>query len=205
MTASVIDCYPSWVGRWEPGSRSRLEEAALSLFAECGFEETTVAAIAVRAGLTERTFFRYFADKREVLFAPNSPLQELLVIAVADAADGVAPLDVVAAALEAAAGMMEGNRAYSRRRHAVIAASPELHERELIKLASLAAALAGALRRRGVAEPVAGLAAEVGIAVFRVAFARWVEESGTNDLITLIRRSFVELRLITAATGRRAD
>jgi len=101
--------------------------------------------------------------------------------------------------------MMEGNRAYSRRRHAVIAASPELHERELIKLASLAAALAGALRRRGLAEPVAGLAAEVGIAVFRVAFARWVEESGTNDLMTLIRRSFVELRLITAATGRRAD
>src|SRR5436305_5558642 len=130
------------MGRWEADSRGRLERAALALYGERGFENTTVAEIAARAGLTERTFFRHFADKREVLFWGASALQELLVNTVANAPASAAPIDAVAAALEAAAAVLQERREYSRQRQSVIAASAELRERELIKLASLAAALA---------------------------------------------------------------
>ena len=75
------------MGRWEPNARGRLEQAAMELYLERGFDQTTVAEIAERAGLTERTFFRHFADKREVLFAGAGALQELLVSAVAGAPD----------------------------------------------------------------------------------------------------------------------
>ena len=163
------------MARWEPDSRGRLEQAALALYGERGFENTTVAEIAARAGLTERTFFRHFADKREVLFWGAGALQELLVTAVADAPDAAAPIDAVAAALDAAGALLEERRESARQRQAVIAASAELRERELIKLASLASALADALRRRGVKDPAATLSAEAGIAVFRVAFERWVD------------------------------
>src|SRR6476469_3185265 len=132
--------------RWQPGARARLQATTLELFAEQGFESTTVAEIAARAGLTERTFFRYFTDKREVLFWGGGPLQELLVAAVADAPARAAPIDAVAAALEAAGGALQERRTHARQRQKVIAANAELRERELIKLASLAAALAEALR-----------------------------------------------------------
>src|SRR6476646_1043353 len=104
------------MGRWEPNARGRLEQAALELYVERGYEQTTVAEIAERAGLTERTFFRHFADKREVLFAGAGALQELLVTAVAGAPDAVAPLEAVAAALEAAGALLQERREYSRRR-----------------------------------------------------------------------------------------
>jgi AcrR family transcriptional regulator len=186
------------MARWEPDSRGRLEQAALALYGERGFEDTTVAEIAERAGLTERTFFRHFADKREVLFGGAGMLQGLLVSTVAGAADGVPPIDVVIAALEAAGTVLQERRAYAQQRQAVIAANAELRERELIKLAALAGALADALRRRGVREPAASLTAEAGIAVFRVAFERWVEESNHRDLPRLIRESLDELRAVTA-------
>ena len=186
------------MGRWEPNARGRLEQAALELYVERGYEQTTVAEIAERAGLTERTFFRHFADKREVLFAGAGALQELLVTAVADAPDAVAPLEAVAAALEAAGALLQERREYSRRRQSVIDANPALQERELIKLAALASALAGALRRRGVTGPAASLTAEAGIAVFKVAFERWIGETGQSDLPRLIRESLDELRAVTA-------
>jgi AcrR family transcriptional regulator len=186
------------MGRWEPNARGRLEQAALELFVEHGFEQTTVAEIAQRAGLTERTFFRHFTDKREVLFAGGSALQELLVNAVAQAPDSAAPLDVVAGALQSAAPMLQQRGDYPRQRQAVIAANPELQERELIKLAGLAAAMAGALRERGVPEPAASLAAEAGIAVFRVAFERWTAEDCQPDLAKLIRDSLDQLKAVTA-------
>src|SRR5262245_50710699 len=154
------------MGRWEPNARGRLEAAALALYGERGFEQTTVAEIAERAGLTERTFFRYFADKREVLFGGAGGLQELLVAALAATPPATAPIDAVAVAVEAAAEMMQERRSFARRRQAVIAATPELQERELIKLAGLSAALADTLRQRGVPDPSATLAAEAGIAVF---------------------------------------
>jgi AcrR family transcriptional regulator len=198
MSVAVIIEYDRGMTRWEPDSRGRLEQAALALFGERGFENTTVAEIAAGAGLTERTFFRYFADKREVLFSGSGILRELLVSAAASAPDSAAPIDAIAAALEAAGGLFQERREFARQRQTVIAANAELQERELIKLASLAAALADALRRRGVPGPAASLTAEAGIAVFRVAFERWVNESNQPDLPQLIRESLDELKAVTA-------
>jgi AcrR family transcriptional regulator len=189
------------MGRWEPDARGRLAQAALDLYAERGFEQTTVAEIATRAGLTERTFFRHFADKREVLFAGARDLQELMVSAVLAAPGSAGPMDAVAAGLEAGGEVLGERRDFSAQRQAVIAASAELRERELIKLASLATALADALRRRGVTEPAASLTAQAGIAVFRIAFERWVEESNDRDVVALIRDSLDELRAVTAGSG----
>lgn len=186
------------MGRWEPNARGRLEQAALELYGERGFEQTTVAEIAARAGLTERTFFRYFADKREVLFWGAGALQEFLVDAVAGAPDSAAPIDAVAAALEAAGSLFQERRESARQRQRIIAANPELRERELIKLATLAAAIAEVLRQRGASHPAATLTAEAGIAVFRVAFERWVDEGDQQDLLQLIRESLEELKAVTA-------
>jgi AcrR family transcriptional regulator len=170
----------------------------MELYSERGFEQTTVAEIAERAGLTERTFFRHFADKREVLFAGSAALQDLLVSTLASTPDSAAPIDAVAAAIEAAGALLQERREYARQRQAVIAANAELQERELIKLAALASALAGTLRRRGVADPAASLAAEAGIAVFRIAFERWISDLSRADLPQLIRESLDELKAVTA-------
>jgi AcrR family transcriptional regulator len=186
------------MARWEPDSRGRLEQAALALFGERGFENTTVAEIASRAGLTERTFFRHFADKREVLFSGAGTLQDLLVSGVAGAPEAAAPIDAVVAALEAAGALLQERREYSRQRQMVIAANTELRERELIKLASLASALADALRRRGVKDPAASLTGEAGIAVFKIAFERWIDTASHRDLPQLIRDSLDELKAVTA-------
>jgi AcrR family transcriptional regulator len=188
--------------RWEPNARGRLELAALELYRERGYDQTTVAEIAKRAGLTERTFFRYFADKREVLFYGSGLLRDGLVKGIEDAPAGLPPIDAVGTALEAVTGIFEERGELARQRQAVVAATPELQERELIKLANLSAALAGALRRRGVTDPGASLAAEAGVAVFRVAFQRWVaqaaDDSGGQTLAQLIRQSLAELKAVTA-------
>jgi AcrR family transcriptional regulator len=198
MSVTVIE-YDRGMSRWEPNARGRLEQAALELYIERGFEQTTVAEIASRAGLTERTFFRHFADKREVLFWGQGALLELVVGGVASAPDTAAPIDAVAAALEAAGAALQERREQARRRQIVISANPELQERELIKLASLAAAIAGALRLRGAPDLAASLTAEAGIAVFKIAFERWVTDPGEADLPRLIRDSLDELRAVTAA------
>ena len=197
MSAAVIS-YDRGMTRWEPDARGRLEQAALALYGERGFEQATVAEIARRAGLTERTFFRYFADKREVLFWGAGRLQELVVSTAASAPDTAAPIDTVAAALEAAGALLQERREGARQRQAIIAANAELQERELIKLASLAAALAAALRQRGVTEPAASLAAEAGIAVFKIAFERWINGTSQRDLPQLVRDSLDELKAVTA-------
>jgi AcrR family transcriptional regulator len=184
--------------RWEPNARERLERAAMELYRERGFDETTVAEIAGRAGLTERTFFRYFADKREVLFWGAAALKEFLVHAVAGAPDSTAPIDAVAAALEATSASFEERRDFARQRQALIASHPELQERELIKLASLAAAIAEALRRRGVAEPAASLASEAGVAVFRIAFESWVHDPKRRTLSRHVRQSLKSLKAVAA-------
>jgi AcrR family transcriptional regulator len=186
------------MARWQPDGRGRLEQAALALYGERGFESTTVAEIAKRAGLTERTFFRHFADKREVLFAGAGPFQELLVSTVADAPDSLAPIDAAATGLEAVAAQLQERREFARRRQAVIAANPELQERELIKLASWSVALADTLRRRGVGDPAASLTAEVAIAVFRTAFERWIDEANERDLPELVRDSLGRLKALAA-------
>ncbi|MGO9873095.1 MAG: TetR family transcriptional regulator [Acidimicrobiia bacterium] len=184
--------------RWTPDSRGRLEQSALALYGERGFENTTVAEIAARAGLTERTFFRHFADKREVLFGGAGALQELLVSTVARAPKSSVPIAAVAAALDAAAAVLQERREFSQQRQAVIAANAELRERELIKLATLASAIADALRGRGVTEPAASLTAEAGIAVFKIAFERWINESNQRAFTQLIQDSLAELKAVTA-------
>ncbi|AXK34105.1 TetR/AcrR family transcriptional regulator [Streptomyces armeniacus] len=191
------------MSRWEPNARERLERAALELYGERGFDRTTVAEIARRAGLTERTFFRHFADKREVLFWGETALQDVCVNAVAAAPAGAAPIDALAAALDAAAALLEERRAFARQRQAVVAGNARLQERELIKLASLSAALAAALRGRGVTEPAASLTAEAGMVVFKIAFARWVDEPGQGGLAPLIRDSLAQLRAVAGGEDGR--
>ncbi|MEU8704266.1 TetR family transcriptional regulator [Streptomyces sp. NPDC048565] len=185
------------MGRWEPNARGRLAEAALELYSERGFEQTTVAEIAKRAGLTERTYFRHYADKREVLFG-GSQLQDLLVGVVAGVPESTAPIDALAVGLDALSEMFDDRRAYARKRQAVIVANAELQERELIKLASLSAALADTLRRRGVPEPAASLTAEAGIAVFKVGFERWVAAPDDRSMAPVMRELLDELKAVTA-------
>jgi len=174
----------------------------MELYAKRGFESTAVADIAERAGLTERTFYRHFADKREVLFYGAGALQEFLVGAVEKAPSSSAPIEVIVSALvEAATSVFEERREFARRRQAIIVANVELLERELVKLATLASALADALRQRGVPDPVASLAAEAGISLFKVAFQRWVDDSGKKTLAHFIRESSSQMKAVTA--GRR--
>ncbi len=186
------------MGRWEPNAEGRLRAAAMELFIERGYDKTTVADIAERSGLTSRTFFRHFSDKREVLFNGSERLQESMTEGLANAPFKATPIDAVAAALAASAGFFGDNREFARQRSAIIAANPELYERELIKLATLSAALAKSLRARGVAEPDASLAAEAGMAVFRVAFARWVERAEVRGFGEIVSEAMARLRAISA-------
>ena len=197
MSVTVI-AYHRAMGRWEPDARGRLAKAAMALYAEQGFDQTTVAQIAARAGLTERTFFRHFADKREVLFYGMEMLRDLLVRAIADAPAPATAMDAVGAAFQAAGAVLQENPDRVRLRDAIVSANAELRERELIKLAALASAVAGALRDRGIPEPTASLAAETGIAVFKIAFARWISDPGQPDLPGAIRESMKELRSVLA-------
>ncbi|MFJ9559965.1 TetR/AcrR family transcriptional regulator [Streptomyces fuscichromogenes] len=185
------------MGRWEPNTRERLARAAVELFGERGYEQTTVAEIARRAGLTERTYFRHYADKREVLFGGAEALREVFTRAVAEAPAAAAPIDVMAAGLVAIAAVFP-ERGTARQRQSVVGSHPELQERELIKLATLAAAVTEALRARGVPDPAAALAAEAGIAVFKVGYERWIAPAEERELPDLLRESLSELKAVAA-------
>jgi AcrR family transcriptional regulator len=189
------------MARWEPNARERLVDAALELFHERGYSRTTVGEIAARAGLTERTFFRYFADKREVLFGGRD-LEKGITDAIATAPADVSPLDVVVIALETIAAAFPPRRDYQARQR-LIAAHPELRERELIKLASLTSAIAEALRARGVAAATASLTAEAGIAIFKTAYERWIGGSRKTGFVAHIRAALDDLRAVTAAPAKR--
>jgi AcrR family transcriptional regulator len=188
------------MGRWEPDSRGRLQEAALALYSERGFDRTTAAQIAERAGLTERTFFRHFADKREVLFAGSALLGERIVAGVADAPEADGPFDAVSRGLDAAAAMLgDFRRDLSRQRQEVIGANPELRERELAKMANYVAGVVAALRHRGVSEMQATLAAETGMTVLRVALRQWASGDDERDLASIMRAAILELRSVTTS------
>lgn len=173
------------MGRWEPDAVGRLRAAALDLFVERGYEQTTVAEIADRAGLTARTFFRYFPDKREVLFQGAERLQQTMVEALLAAPSRATSMEAAAAAIRAAGQYFGDIRDFARRRRDVIAANGELRERELIKLAALADALADALGRRGAAAVDARLAAETGMVVFRMTFEQWVAIGERRGFVTI--------------------
>lgn len=184
--------------RWEPNATDRLREAALDLFAERGFEGTTVEDIASAAGVTKRTFFRHFADKREVLFPDNAAFAAGFLEGLAAVPEDATPIDAVAATLEAAAAAFPPPRELARRRQQVLMANAELQERELVKLAAVATQLAQALRDRGVPEPTASVTAETAMATFRVAFERWVAEGETRSLAELQREALDALRAVAA-------
>src|SRR5579875_526779 len=197
MSTPVIR-YTRNMSRWKPDARGRLEQAALELYRERGFDQATVTEIAERAGLTERTFFRYFADKREVLFWGQSHLLELYVNTIANAPASASPIEMVAAALEAAVPIFEERHELAQQRQAVIDAHRGLQERELLKRNALAAAMANALRQRGVSDTIARLAAEIGVIAFTTAYARWVSAPSEQDLSRLIRESLDQIKAITA-------
>jgi AcrR family transcriptional regulator len=154
-------------------ARARLRTAALELYRERGYDETTAAQIAARAGVTERTYFRHFADKREVLFDGEAELRAILVDAIAAAPAGLAPLPVLVQAFTAAVPLLFLNRPIAEQRAQVIAVTPALQERAYAKTAALTDALAHALADRGIAPPTARLAAQVGMAAFERASRRW--------------------------------
>jgi AcrR family transcriptional regulator len=185
------------MGRWEPDARGRLEQAALELFEERGYARTTVEDIATRAGLTERTFFRYFTDKREVLFSGAPGLETLLVDTIGAAPALLSPLGAVTAAFDALGPWFESRRSYARKRRAVIAAHAELRERELIKLATLATAIAAMLRKRGLGAPAAALVAETGIAILKNAFDRWAEDTREQEFTVYVRAAVAALQAAT--------
>lgn len=173
--------------------------AALELYVRQGFEQTTVEEIAQSVGLTERTFFRHFADKREVLFDGQDMLQQAFLDGVRAAPPSASPLEMVTAALAVSAEFFaDERRPWSRQRHAVITANPGLLERELLKRASLKAVVAGALRARGVAERAAVLAAETGVTVFSVAFAEWIAEDEQRSLAEVEHEVLEELKALAA-------
>ena len=188
------------MARWEPDARGRLEKAAMELFQEHGYVETTVEDIATRAGLTERTFFRYFADKREVLFSGSKELEKSIVDGIESAPQEASPLDAVASAFEAAAATLQDRRdlLFVRARYALVTKHTDIQERELIKMASLAVAVTKALHARGVSEPSASLAAEAGIAVFKIGFERWVKEKKPRDFAAHIRAAVDALKAVAA-------
>lgn len=188
------------MGRWEPDAQGRLAEAAIELFSERGYEQTTVAEIAERAGLTERTFFRHFTDKREVLFLGSTHFRENFVAGVREAPASDTPLQAVAAAAKRAGAALEEHRGrdFARTRQAIISANAELRERELIKLADVALAMADALRGRGVAEPDASMTAQLGMAAFRVAFDRWMPLDDERTLSQLIDEALASVVPVAA-------
>lgn len=185
--------------RWEPGARERLVTAALELFSERGYDQTTVTQIAERAGLTKSTFFRHFPDKRDVLAAGQETLSRLFAAGIADAGEGVSALDAVGAGLERAAGSMtEFNRELGPRLHAVVAGSAELRERDALKQVGMAAAMAAALRARGVPDRAASVAAELGILAFKDGFAAWVAAGESRHLDELLREALARIRATVA-------
>jgi AcrR family transcriptional regulator len=192
------------MGRWEPGARERLVAAAVDLFTEQGYDATTVAQIAKRAGVTKSTFFRHFPDKRELLVAGQETLSRLLADGIAEAPGNASPLEAVAAGLERASSAMGPmSRELAPRLKAAVAASAELQERDALKTVSLAAAMTAALVARGVPDPTAAIAGELGVLAFKRGYARWSEgDRGTKDeLARYTLTALDELRTASASLG----
>lgn len=184
------------MGRWEPDARGRMLGAAMELFAERGYEQTTAGDIAERAGVTERTFFRHFSDKREVLFAGTEVMQQAVADAIAGAAADATPLDAALAGMRAFGEVLEERREHAVRRSRIVAANPALQERELLKLAAMTDLTANGLRARGVDDLVASLAAQSAVAAFHVAFARWLADEAARPFGEILDEADAALRAL---------
>ncbi|UNO40822.1 TetR/AcrR family transcriptional regulator [Streptomyces sp. MST-110588] len=193
------------MARWQPDAPGRLAAAALDLFEERGYENTTVIEIAERAGLTKSTFFRYFPDKREVLFGRGT-VTGLLVEGIASAPPAAGPLDVVADALDALGRTFftADRREFSRRRQAVLNAHTELREREALKRLDLTASMIEALNRRGVPGLAARVAAKLGTLAWEIAFDQWIDTDNGEDFGPLARQALAEVRAAAAAAAAAA-
>ena len=188
------------MARWRPNASERLTLAALELFAERGYESTTVIDIAQRAGLGKTTFFRHFQDKREVLFGPAT-MDQMLTEAITMAPATATPLEAVAHALEVAGKEVftPARRELIVRRQAVIAANPELQEREALKNLGLTAAMTSALKQRGVPDVASRVAAELGALASTIAYERWSETAtGEVDFSELARQALGEVQSSSA-------
>jgi AcrR family transcriptional regulator len=177
----------------------RLKRAALELYRERGYDRTTTAEIAARAGVTERTFFRHFPDKREVLFDGEAALHAALSAAIAQAPESMGPMEVLLLTFRSIEKLLEDNRPLTEPAQAIIARTPALQERALAKTASTTAAVAEALRRRGVEASLATLAAGAGMAVFSHAARAWFEDPSVS-LGTYLERAFQALDGLSAAS-----
>lgn len=190
------------MSRWQPDAGERLERAALELFAEHGFAETTVPQITARAGLTTRTFFRHFADKREVLFAGEGDVPALAARMIAEAPAHLAPMDIIEAGLEAvAAAQFSEGIDVIRRRKAVIQSDAGLQERELRKVSALSAAIHEGFVARGVDDVTANLVAHVTTTVFAVAISRWLSQDDDVPLPALLHDTLASLRALVAQSN----
>ncbi len=158
--------------RWQPDTQQRLVQAALELYTEQGYEQTTVGEIAERVGVTSRTYFRYFPDKREVLFASGQTIRDAIVSATSRALETMPAFDAVLVGVTAGRAVFQ-SREFARTRETVVATSEELHERELVKLASISTALRAVLVDAGCDEAAARITADAGVAVFVEAVRRW--------------------------------
>ncbi|KHK98289.1 TetR family transcriptional regulator [Microbacterium mangrovi] len=188
--------------RWEPGARERMVVAAVDLFTEQGYDATTVAQIAERAGVTKSTFFRHFPDKRDVLVAGQETLSTLISEGIADAPDDATPLEAVSLGLDrVSAAMGSMNRQLGPRMKAAVAASAELREREALKSVGLAAATSDALIARGVPDATAHVAAELGVLAFKRGYTLWAESTAEVDLAYYTRQALAELRAASAELG----
>lgn len=187
------------MARWQPGARERLQEVALQLFAERGFEQTTVAEIAGAAHLTERTFFRHFADKREVLFAGQDDFLHLFIDPIDKAPDDAGAWELISGSLNAATDFFPASRRpIARARQKLIDSESALHERELAKLAALKKELGEALRARGIPEPTATLAAEVGGIVFHLSFQQWIARGERRGMAQIARERLEALAALVS-------
>lgn len=187
------------MARWRPNAPERLAQAALDLFAERGYENTTVIDIAQRAGLGKTTFFRYFPDKREVLFGGDT-MTGLLAEAIAAAPATATPLEAVAHALDAAGRQTftPARREFVARRRAVIAANPELQEREALKGLGLTASMTDALKRRGIPDLTSYVAAELGALASKIAYERWSDTATGDNFSEVARRALAEVQAASA-------
>lgn len=180
--------------RWEVNPRERLAQAALDLFAERGYDRTTVADIAERAGLTKSTFFRHFDDKREVVSAGQEAMVDSIRQSIAASSDDAPALVHVSSMLSGLASHFPVHlRGQVTARAVLVRAHPELHERELLKRAQLTAVITAALLSRGFDEVAARVAAAIGLLALDLAHERWTAPTADGDFGDLLHTALKDV------------
>ncbi len=205
MTRHAV-IYTSTVSRWEPNARDRLERAALELFTEQGFADTSVPQITARAGLTTRTFFRHFADKREVLFAGEDDLPVLVATMMADAPGEFDPMTLIEQGLQTVAvTLFDGRRDALLARKAIIQSDESLRERELRKISALSEAIKAGFVSRGVDDLTATLTAEISMTVFSVSLQRWLGHDSDRSLTHILHDTLRALRAVASPPSKESS